>query len=73
MKLLKRSRLPKNFHETMSLGTRAAQDSFFHWSDFYVGLSLEVYGRHIIVADADNSTREFFEQHQMYLGDPMSL
>lgn len=71
MKLLKRSRLPKNFHQTMSLGTRAAQEAFFHWSDFYVGLKLEVFGRSLIIADADNSTREFFEQHQMYLGDPI--
>jgi len=71
LKLLKRARLPKNFQDTMSLGTKANTEAFFHWSDFYIGMSLEVYGRVLILADGDAITREFFEQQQMPLNEPI--
>jgi len=63
MKLLKRSKLPKDFHTTSGLGARPPTDAFFHWSDFDIGMELEVYGRCLRVIDADVNTRLFFEQH----------
>eukprot|EP00599_Poterioochromonas_sp_BG-1_P008054 CAMPEP_0173153042 /NCGR_PEP_ID=MMETSP1105-20130129/12611_1 /TAXON_ID=2985 /ORGANISM="Ochromonas sp., Strain BG-1" /LENGTH=414 /DNA_ID=CAMNT_0014068875 /DNA_START=125 /DNA_END=1368 /DNA_ORIENTATION=- len=72
LKLLKRSRLPKNFHSTTGLGTRASDDAFFYWGDFYIGLELEVYGRSLTISDADPSTREFFSTQGLPLGPPIT-
>lgn len=73
MKLLKRSKLPKNFHDTMALGSRPPQQNFFHWSDLYIGLELEVYGRTIRLIDADVTTREYYNHHELPLGPPLFL
>lgn len=72
LKLLKRSKLPKNFHSTLGLGNRPADEAFFHWSDFYVGLELEVYGRTLVIADADPNTRNFYDTTGMSLGPPIT-
>lgn len=72
-KLLKKSKLPKNFHSTMTLGARGNREEFFHWSDFYIGMELEVYGRNLQLVDADRSTRDFYEQQDMPLGGPIVL
>lgn len=68
LKLLKRSKLPKDFHTTTGLGARPPTDSFFHYSDFDIGMELEVYGRRLRVIDADTTTRLFFEQQGHPLG-----
>jgi EF-hand domain-containing protein 1 len=68
LKLLKRSKLPRDFHSTMTLGQRAPTQAFFHWSDLYIGLELEVYARYLKVVDADAHTREFFLNQGLDLG-----
>jgi hypothetical protein len=73
LRLLKKSKLPKNFHSTMTLGTRAPQDEFFKWGDFYIGLELEVYGRNLRLIDADMVTRQFYAQQDIPLTDPIVL
>lgn len=60
-KLLKRSKLPKNFNNTMNLGDRPKSANYFHWTDLHIGMHLEVYGRRLQVIDADRATREFYE------------
>ncbi|KAJ1438820.1 hypothetical protein B484DRAFT_444336 [Ochromonadaceae sp. CCMP2298] len=60
-KLLKKSKLPKNFATSMTQGERATSANFFHWSDIAIGMRLEVFGRKLRVIDADRGTREFFE------------
>jgi hypothetical protein len=71
LKLLKRSRLPKDFQQTMGLGTKPEGNAYFHWSDFYIGLELEVYGRQLVIVDADNGTREFYDGNSQALGPPI--
>jgi hypothetical protein len=68
-RLLKRSRLPKDFHDATGLGARPPTDAFFHFTDFYIGMELEVYGRRLRLVDADALTREFFADQQMPLGE----
>lgn len=60
-KLLKRSKLPKNFASTMTLGERPSEANFFHWTDIHIGMYLEVYGRRLQVVDSDRATREFYQ------------
>lgn len=67
-KLLKRAKLPKDFGTAMTLGERPKADEFFRFSDLYIGLQLEVYGRTLELVDADRKTREFYEEQEMPLG-----
>jgi hypothetical protein len=66
-KLLKRSKLPKNFANNMNLGDRPKSANFFHWTDLHIGMYLEVYGRRLQVIDADRATREFYESFDFTL------
>jgi hypothetical protein len=68
-RLLKRSKLPKDFHDTTGLGARPPTESFFHYVDFYIGMELDVYGRTLRIVDADNLTREFFADQNMPLSE----
>merc|ERR1719181_2119874 len=35
---------------------------YLHWSDIQIGGSIKIYARSLIVFDADDSTREFYEK-----------
>jgi len=72
-KLLKRSRLPKNFATNMILGERPTSANFFHWSDIAIGMRLEVYGRKLRVIDADRMTRDFYESFEFPLGQSIVI
>lgn len=72
-KLLKRAKLPKNFRDTMDLQKVPEDSSFFHWSDFYIGMELKVYGRYLKIMDADGPTREFFQLAEAPLGPGLFL
>lgn len=72
-KLLKRSKLPKNFASTMTLGERPQSHNFFHWTDIHIGMYLEVYGRRLQVIDADRPTREFFQSFEYPLAQPIFI
>lgn len=71
-KLLKRSRLPRDFHVNLTLGQRAPAQAFFHWTDIHIGLELEVYARYLKVVDADYSTRSFYAAQGQHLGAPIA-
>eukprot|EP00981_Chlorochromonas_danica_P009524 scaffold2721_cov181-Ochromonas_danica.AAC.2 len=71
MKLLKRSKLPKDFHLNMTLGERPPSAAFFHWTDLFIGLEVEVYARNLRIVDADGRTRDFYEEQGMPLGPPI--
>ena len=72
-KLLKRSKLPKNFATNMTLGERPTDNNFFHWTDICIGMYLEVYGRRLQVIDADRLTREFYEGFDFPLAAPIYI
>lgn len=70
-KLLKRSKLPRNFEMSMNLGDRPPASAFFQWTDLYIGLELQVYGRKLLICDADRRTREFYSENGSPLDDPI--
>ena len=72
-KLLKRSKLPKQFQNHMALGERPRSANFFHWTDLHIGMYLEVYGRRLQVIDADRATREFYESFDYNLAPPIII
>jgi hypothetical protein len=59
-RLLKRSKLPLFFGGLRDLQAPRDQERFFHWTDFYIGLELDVYARTLRCVDADNATRQFY-------------
>lgn len=69
VKLLKRSKLPKEVG-AMILGESdsVAKPQYFHWTDFAIGMNLNVYARTLRIMDADNNTRAFYEQNLEPLG-----
>jgi len=72
-KLLKRSKLPKNFASTMTLGERPSSANFFHWTDIHIGMYLEVYGRRLQVVDSDRATREFYQSFDFPLAQAIFI
>lgn len=71
IKLLKRSKLPKDFHVIMGLGSRPPSESFFNWTDLYIGMEIDVYGRRLRIIDADSATRAYYSDNNMPLGEPI--
>jgi len=72
MKLLKRSKLPKQIGH-MFLGEGDVKPDHYHWTDFYIGLELNVYARKLKIVDADSTTRDFFNQNYDSLDLPVEL
>lgn len=70
-KLLKRSKLPKDYVNTRNLGERLPPTSFLHWTEIYIGMELDLYGRRLQICDADTLTRRFFNEHNFELGSPI--
>lgn len=70
-KLLKRAPLPREFNgSTTSFGENIPEpgESFYHYTDFYIGAVLNVYSRELVIHDADSATREFYEIMESPLG-----
>lgn len=51
--LVKRSKVPKDLKDEAK-GT-------YHWSDMDIGATITLFTRHLVLIDADKSTREFYE------------
>eukprot|EP00752_Nemacystus_decipiens_P006497 g5850.t1 len=62
--LVKRGRIPKSI-------AGGAESEPYHWSDFDVGVELNVYERPLVLVDADGHTREFYATKGIRLGDPV--
>jgi EF-hand domain-containing protein 1 len=71
-RLLKRSQLPLFFGGLRDLQAARDQDKYFHWTDFYIGLEMDVYARTLRIVDADRSTRRFYEENGLNLEPPES-
>jgi len=75
-KLLKRMRLVRRendkrvmqYDEDFYSKDHAAAGRFYHWTDLTVGSLMTVYNRDLLLIDADNSTREHYQQNGMSLG-----
>lgn len=40
-----------------------AKDSYYHWSNLYVGSEIDVYSRKIILFNCDEFTKQFYSDH----------
>jgi len=40
-----------------------ARDSYYHWTDLYVGAVIDVYGREIVLSDCDRFTGQYYSDH----------
>lgn len=78
-KLLNRTRLEKkpclqSPHATDDVPSSEVIDTeYYHWSDLLIGAKINVYGRELLVLDVDESTREWFTQHDVTLATPIVL
>jgi len=71
-RLLRRSRLPKylnpgSAYTTLSIPSNQPQGTLYHWTDLSIGTEINVYGRSVVLVDADQSTRNFYSTQGMEL------
>lgn len=67
-KLLRRSKLPR-VTEVLSINRDAsAEPAYYHWTDFHIGLVLNVYNRQLRIIDADSYSRSVYESIDCTLG-----
>lgn len=71
-RLLRRSRLPKylepgSAYTTLSVPSTQPQGTLYHWTDLSIGTEINVYGRSLVLVDADQSTRNFYNSQGMDL------
>jgi hypothetical protein len=38
-------------------------EGFYHWSDLAVGINLAIYGFHLVLAEVDEATQQFYRGH----------
>lgn len=57
--LLKRAKLPKDATDE--------RVGFYHWSDLAIGGVMHVFSRKLVLVDADEKTREFYDEQNMPL------
>lgn len=69
-RLLQRSKLPKKFG-VQSIGNNCnntgVENVYYHWTDFYIGLDMDVYARNLKIIDADPATRVFYDNYDISL------
>lgn len=68
-RLLKKSKLPKVM-APMTLEPVELKPQYYHWTDFYIGLEMDVYARKLRIVDCDHKTRQFYAQFDIDLGPP---
>lgn len=67
-RLLKRSKLPKRFgFKGIGNHIEPEASSYYHWSDLFIGLEMDVYARSLRIIDADTLTKSFYENYDMPL------
>lgn len=43
--------------------TGGVQESYYHWSNLYVGVEIDVYSRKIVLSNCDEYTKQFYSDH----------
>uniref|UniRef100_A0A7S2V5T6 DM10 domain-containing protein n=1 Tax=Fibrocapsa japonica TaxID=94617 RepID=A0A7S2V5T6_9STRA len=72
--LLKRARLPRNPQSQGATGTTTLDaNEYYHWRDLYVGCEVNVYARKLVVVDADESTRRFYQENGLHLQEALDV
>lgn len=71
-KLLKRMQLPRMWRTEDANGRsdEPSVDAFYRHTDFYIGARVNCYNRQLVITDADESTRKFYEALGMPLSEP---
>jgi len=64
-RLVKRCAVPKDMRNEAA-GT-------YRWMDLFVGAVINIYTRALVIVDADESTRQFYEEQGMPLGEPQPV
>ena len=73
-RLLQRSKLPKQFEfKTIGEHYDAASSDFYHWTELDVGMSIVVYARNLIIIDADDMTKNFYDIYHRPLAPTVEL
>lgn len=69
-KMLARSRVPKDgsYDVPQSSDEPSTDDGCYSWSDLGIGSEIMLFGRKILICDADNFTRDFYAKNNKELG-----
>lgn len=72
-RLVKRSKLPKNGEYLNQLGSSPNDNDFYKWSDLDIGHKIAVFGRNLLIVDADDETKHFFYHNGYQLSEPIKI
>lgn len=53
----------------MTLEPSETKPQYYHWTDIFIGLEMDVYARKLRFVDADVKTRQFYAHHGIPLSD----
>lgn len=69
-RLLNRQKLSKAIRALKPLGTKPGddKDGCYHWKDLNIGISIRLFGRNVMLLDADPSTRDYYQTKGIMLG-----
>jgi len=74
-KMLARSRVPKDGSNDVpqSSDDPTEDDVCYSWSDLSIGTEIQLFGRNILICDADNFTRQFYDKQGKALAPCIEL
>jgi hypothetical protein len=74
-KYLKRCRIPKQGHKTVTVHQVIPEDAdesrYWHWEDLAVGKAITILGSTFTLLDADTFTRNFYAENSIELSQPV--
>lgn len=67
-RLLKKAKLPRSIGTNILSGGDPVESEYYHWTDFFMGMNLPIYGRLLKIVDVDERTRKFYLDEGIDLG-----